>query len=72
MISSVCFLPNTPTLIGDLGVKNDKTVLALRSLGDEIRDTTDAVISVVSNGIHLTVSDRGVKKEDRNKKPFEN
>ena len=44
MISSVCFLPNTPTLIGDLGVKNDKTLSALRSLGDEIRDTTDAVI----------------------------
>ena len=27
---------------------------------------------MASNGIHLTVSDKGVNKEDRNKNPFAN
>ena len=44
MISSVCFLPNSPTLIGNLGIRNEKTISALRSLGDQIRDNIDAVV----------------------------
>ena len=44
MINTVAFLPNSPTLIGDLGVKHEMTVSALMHLGEEIRDSTDAVV----------------------------
>ena len=36
MIKAVAFVPNTPTLIGDLGVKHTETISALRSFGKEI------------------------------------
>ena len=37
-------MPNTPTLIGDLGVDHKDTIAALRSLGKEIAGKIDAVV----------------------------
>ncbi|MCL4345013.1 MAG: hypothetical protein M1496_01455 [Candidatus Thermoplasmatota archaeon] len=66
MISTVAFLPNTPTLIGDIGVKHEKTVSALRHLGEEIRDSTDAVVIMTphfqTSGSFGIVSDQKLKQ----------
>lgn len=37
-------MPNTPTLVGDLGVRHDKTVEALRSLGRQLKVKPRAVV----------------------------
>ncbi|MGC8506485.1 MAG: dioxygenase [Thermoplasmata archaeon] len=44
MIEAVAFMPNTPTLIGDLGADHKETVRALRSFGEEIAGKIDAVV----------------------------
>ena len=44
MIKAVAFVPNTPTLIGDLGVKHTETISALRSFGKEISGKIDAAV----------------------------
>ena len=44
MIESVAFVPNSPTLIGNLGINHSKTVTALQSIGESLADKIDAVI----------------------------
>ena len=44
MIKAVAFVPNTPTLIGDLGVKHAETISALKSFGKEISGKIDAAV----------------------------
>ena len=44
VIEAVAFMPNTPTLIGDLGVDHKDTIAALRSFGKEIAGKIDAVV----------------------------
>ena len=44
MIKAVAFVPNTPTLIGDLGVNHVETISALRSFGKEISGKIDAAV----------------------------
>ena len=45
MIKAVAFVPNTPTLIGDLGVNHVETISALRSFGKEISGKIDAAVA---------------------------
>jgi 4,5-DOPA dioxygenase extradiol len=44
MIKAVAFVPNTPTLIGDLRVDHAETISALRSFGKEISGKIDAAV----------------------------
>jgi 4,5-DOPA dioxygenase extradiol len=66
MINTVAFLPNSPTLIGDLGVKHEMTVSALMHLGEEIRDSIDAVVIMTphfqTSGSFGVVSDQKLKQ----------
>ncbi|MEM0158751.1 MAG: hypothetical protein QXV22_01960 [Thermoplasmataceae archaeon] len=40
------YAPNTPSLVGDLGVKHTQTEDALRAIGDEFHDKIDSVVVV--------------------------
>ncbi len=44
MIESVAFVPNSPTLIGNLGIDHSKTVTALQSIGESLANKIDAVV----------------------------
>ena len=44
MIRAVAFVPNTPTLIADLGVQHEETISALESFGNEISGKIDAAV----------------------------
>jgi 4,5-DOPA dioxygenase extradiol len=44
MIKAVAFVPNTPTLIGDLGVQHIATISALELFGNEISGKIDAAV----------------------------
>ncbi len=44
MIKAIAFVPNSPSLIGNIGVDHEKTVKALESFGRGIEDGVDAVI----------------------------
>ena len=44
VIKAVAFMPNTPTLIGDMGVEHKDTIAALRSFGSEISGEIDAAV----------------------------
>lgn len=44
MIKAVAFVPNSPTLIGDLGVQHTDTINALKSFGNEISGKIDAAV----------------------------
>ncbi len=44
VIEAVAFVPNSPTLIGNLGIDHSKTVTALQSIGESLADKIDAVV----------------------------
>lgn len=44
MIKVVAFVPNYPSLIGNIGVDHKETISALKKLGKEIKDCVDDVI----------------------------
>lgn len=44
MIGAAAFLPNTPTLIGDMGVDHRDTIAALRDIGKNLSGRIDTVV----------------------------
>ncbi len=44
MIKAVAFVPNSSSLIGNIGVDHKETISALEKLGKEIKDCVDDVI----------------------------
>ncbi len=45
-LRSVLYVPNTPSLIGDLGVRHTHTEEALKSIGIKYREMVQAVVVV--------------------------
>lgn len=45
-LQAVWYAPNTPTLVGDLGVEHPKTQAALRALGEEAAGRVEAVLVI--------------------------